>query len=110
MSIFDSIKRIFGGSLPPGGNGDSASAGGDMEVIPCEEALRRVHEYLDGELDGVPAEQVRRHFDVCGRCYPHLKLESAYREAVKRAVAGQGAPPELRAKVLSLLAEAGTEE
>ncbi|MDX1493161.1 MAG: zf-HC2 domain-containing protein [Longimicrobiales bacterium] len=111
MSIFDSIKRFFGGSAPPsGGNGASAPAGTDEEMIPCEEALRRVHEYLDGELEGVPAAQVKRHFEVCGRCYPHLKLESAYREAVRRAGAGQGAPPELRRKVLALLSEARSED
>lgn len=129
MSIFDSIRRLFGGS--PGGDGPSdgagssngsgsfgpegdevgaAGSGGDDEMIPCEEALRLVHEYLDGELDDVPRSRVKRHFDVCGRCYPHLRLESSYREAVRRAAAGERAPAELKAKVSRLLAEARSEE
>lgn len=100
MSIFDSIKGLFGGS--------SASNGDEM--IPCEDALRLVHDFLDGELGDVPAEQVRRHFEVCGRCYPHLQLENAYRDAVRRAAAGQGAPEALKARVAALLAEAGAED
>lgn len=99
MSIFDSIRRLFGGS-----------PGGDDEMIPCEEALRLVHEYLDGELEDVPRSQVKRHFEACGRCYPHLKFETSYREAVRRAAAGERAPAELRAKVSRLLAEARPED
>lgn len=111
MSIFDSIKSLFGGSPDGSSNGDGSSdgseaSGGDDEMIPCEEALRLVNEYLDGELEDVPRSQVKRHFEACGRCYPHLKFESSYREAVRRAAAGERAPAELKAKVSRLLAEA----
>lgn len=122
MSIFDSIRRLFGGS--PNGDGPfngagssrkggevgSTAPGDDDEMILCEEALRLVHEYLDGELENVPRSQVKRHFEICGHCYPHLKLESSYREAVRRAAAGQRAPAELKAKVRRLLAEARSED
>ena len=109
MSIFDRIRQIFGAGSP-NGDGDSRGESDGVEMIPCEEALRLVHEYLDGELDGVSQRKVKRHFDVCGRCYPHLKLESSYREAVRRAAAGEAAPPELRAKVTRLLAEVEAED
>jgi anti-sigma factor (TIGR02949 family) len=65
-----------------------------------------VQEFLDGELDGVPEEQVRAHFDVCERCYPHLRFENAFRDALRRASTGEVAPPELRARIVALLAEA----
>lgn len=115
MSIFDRIRRLFGASSPNGNDGpaDSTSANAAMdevEMIPCEEALRLVHEYLDGELEGVSRSEVKRHFEACGRCYPHLRFESAYREAVRRAGADQCAPPELKEKVLELLTEAGSED
>ena len=109
MSIFDKIRRFFGQSSA-NGEGDAPDDGHTVEMIPCEEALRLVHEYLDGELDGVPERQVRRHFEVCGRCYPHLRLESSYRDAVRRAVAGEAAPAELKRKVTRLLAEVDGEE
>jgi anti-sigma factor (TIGR02949 family) len=85
-----------------GGTGGCNPAG-----ISCEEALRLVHEFLDGELEGVSPAEVKAHFEVCRGCYPHLRLEQAFREAMKRACARQTAPPTLREKVERLLAEAG---
>lgn len=115
MSIFDSIRRLLGGSSSNGDGrpkdpDDGGSGMDDVEMIPCEDALRLVHDYLDGELDGVPETRVRRHFEVCGRCYPHLRLETAYREAMRRAAQGEQAPPTLKARVLDLLADAGDED
>ena len=75
-------------------------------MISCHDALTLVHEYLDGELEAVPENQVKRHFDMCERCYPHLHLETTFRDAVRRAAAGEKAPPELKTKLIKLLAEA----
>jgi anti-sigma factor (TIGR02949 family) len=88
-------------------DGEGADLGGcGARSISCEEALRLVHEFLDGELEGVSPAEVKAHFEVCQGCYPHLRLERAFREAMKRACARQTAPPELRQKVERLLAEA----
>ncbi len=78
-------------------------------MMSCEESLRLVHEYLDGELEVDSEANVKKHFEMCGRCYPHLQLETAYRGAVRRAVEGGRAPEELKAKVAALLAEARSE-
>jgi len=88
----------------------TGSGGGDdgcgSQSISCEDALRLVHEFLDGELEGVSPSEVRAHFEVCRGCYPHLRLERAFREAMRRACADECAPPALREKVERLLAEA----
>ena len=116
MSIFDSIKKLFGGAEASNGSTGEGRAAAGMaaqdggEMISCEEALRLVHDFLDGELGDVPADQVRRHFEVCGQCFPHLQLESAYREAVRRAAAGQEAPDALKDRVSQLLAEARAQD
>ncbi len=116
MSIFDSIKKLFGGASASDRSARKGRAAAGMaaddseEMISCEEALRLVHDFLDGELGDVPADQVRRHFEVCGQCYPHLQLESAYREAVRRAVVGQEAPDALKDRVSRLLAEARAQD
>jgi anti-sigma factor (TIGR02949 family) len=89
--------------------GPGGSCGAGPDETTCEEALRQVQEYLDGELETVSNEQLARHFDVCRRCYPHLNFEKAYREAMRRAAAGECAPPELRAKVSTLIAAAEPE-
>lgn len=126
MSIIGRIRSWFGGG-PPGGEaplraaGEAGGKAGDAgrvteestgpakEMIRCEDALRLVQEYLDGELDGVSQERVKAHFDVCGMCYPHLRFEASFLEAVKRAGAGESAPEELRARVAALITEAGSE-
>ena len=78
-------------------------------MISCEEALRLVHDYLDGELERSSETSVKQHFDACERCYPHLNLESLFRDAVRRASSGESAPPALKARILGLLAETEAE-
>jgi anti-sigma factor (TIGR02949 family) len=74
-------------------------------MISCQEAVRLLYEYLDGELKDLPEEEVRAHFDACQRCFPHLKLEAAFRDAVRRASCSECAPAELRDKLASLISE-----
>lgn len=90
--------------------GDAPGDGGgcDSNPISCEEALRLVHDFLDGELDGVTPAEVKAHFEVCQACYPHLRLEQAFRDAMRRACARECAPPALREKVERLLSETGS--
>lgn len=104
MSVFDKLREWFGG-----GASDSAEQEGGVAMISCEDALRLVHEFMDGELVGASAEEMQQHFDMCQRCYPHLRLEAAFRDALKRATSGQAAPPELRDKVVALLEQARSE-
>lgn len=65
-----------------------------------------VQEFLDGALEDVSAEQVRAHFEACSRCYPHLRFERSFREALARLTRGEGAPPDLRRRLVDLLASA----
>ena len=110
MSIFDRLKSFFGGAAEPAGAGtDCAEAGASSDMITCHDALKLVNEYLDGELAQVSESQVKAHFDVCQQCYPHLRLESVFRDTVRRAAGAQTAPPELRARVAQMLAEVESE-
>lgn len=76
------------------------------ETLSCREALAAVYEYLDGALDPTDRDRVQAHFDVCSRCYPHLRLEESFRAAVRRAAGGEAAPAELKDRLKALLAEA----
>jgi len=97
MGFLDTLAGLFGGS-----NGDEPD--GKPEMVSCEDALAAMQEFIDGELEGVPASQVEAHFEKCQACYPHLRFEESFREAVQKAASAQGAPPELKARVLDLLA------
>jgi anti-sigma factor (TIGR02949 family) len=103
MSLFDSLKRFFGsgddrGTTPP-----------ETRGISCQEALRLVNEFIDGELENVPSAEVERHFEMCQRCYPHLRLERCFRNAIRRACAKEKAPAELRERVLNIVSRGGTD-
>ena len=103
MSFLESLKRLFGGadasrtSVP---SGETAVA-----MIPCEEASARIFEYLDGELEGVSDEEVRRHLEVCEVCYPRVQFEKHFLEALRRSRNGGRASESLSERVLQSLGE-----
>lgn len=72
-------------------------------TVSCKEALERIYEYLDGELDGVSSEQVEEHFKLCARCYPHLRLEERFRARVREALSRPSVPGGLERRVLDVL-------
>jgi len=94
--ILDAIRRFFGGSDEP-----------REPELSCQEALARVYELMDGELDPAEAARVDRHFRICAACYPHLKLEECFRERVRSALGETPVPDEVRTRVLELLAREG---
>lgn len=101
--MLEAFKKLLGAlGVPENGN-----EAGDPEMIPCEQALERLFEYLDGELEGETLEQVKRHFEVCRRCYPRLQFEKSFMEAVRTVRGGEEAPPELRNRILQALQEEG---
>ncbi|MGH7540632.1 MAG: zf-HC2 domain-containing protein [Gemmatimonadota bacterium] len=53
------------------------------ETIHCEEALRLVYEYLDGELDPDSTEKIRSHIEVCRQCYPTFNFERIFLDHIR---------------------------
>lgn len=90
MSILDTLRGWFGGTAD--------------EPDACERSLAVIQEFLDGELPGSEREDVAEHFRVCARCYPHLRLEEAFRERVRTALSQPEVPGDLRARVLDIIA------
>jgi mycothiol system anti-sigma-R factor len=76
-------------------------------MISCDEATARLFEYLDGELDGVSEEEVRRHLDVCKACYPRAQFEKHFIEALGRSQKDGHASDELKGRILQALTEGG---
>lgn len=75
-----------------------------MTAIGCKEALERLYEYLDGELEPESADEIRRHVEVCDACYPDVKFTTEFRDALHRAARGQPpCPDSLREKIGRLL-------
>lgn len=75
-------------------------------MIRCEEALGRLWDFLDGELEGVDEARVREHLEVCARCYPQYDFRRAYFELMRRVRSRTSVPPGLRKRLFRrILAE-----
>jgi mycothiol system anti-sigma-R factor len=81
---------------------------GNPHETPCAEVLDRVYEYIDGELDDPRRGAIKQHLDECSPCLKEYGLEEAVKSIVKRCCSDP-APADLRAKVLTRIAEARNE-
>jgi putative zinc finger protein len=66
----------------------------EVRTIDCEEALRRLFDYIDTELAGEPQREMEHHLERCRSCFSRLEFEKrtqgAYRRSGTRA--GQRGP------------------
>ena len=76
-----------------------------MGMMRCEEALERLWEFLDGELAPSSEAAVRRHLEICKRCYPQYDFQRAYFEYARRVRDRDHAPPELRRRLFRRILE-----
>jgi len=69
----------------------------------CEEAFRRLDDYLDRELSEQEMILVREHLEVCAGCAREFSFESSLLRGVRDKLRQVDLPPSLEARVLSLL-------
>ena len=102
MKPFDSLRKLFGAI----GGGENRN-GADNGMISCEEAKTRLFEFLDGELAEISHAEVERHVEVCKACYPRFQFERHFLDALQAAEERGIASPELKNRILKVLAEEG---
>ena len=56
----------------------------DENPMTCDEALRLLAVFLDGELHGEPHDAVERHLDVCRSCYSRAEFERRLKAEIGR--------------------------
>jgi anti-sigma factor (TIGR02949 family) len=75
------------------------------QAVSCREAVSRLWEYLDGELEGGQEPAIREHLETCTRCYPHTDFQRAYQRFLA-STARMPVPAGLRRRVFeAILAE-----
>lgn len=75
----------------------------NSKTLNCEEALRALVAFLDGELPPDARQDVHRHLETCQSCYSRAEFER--RLAEQLASLGRHAPePEFALRIRSLLA------
>jgi anti-sigma factor (TIGR02949 family) len=75
------------------------------DMITCQEALARVYEYLDGELSPEWTEKVRRHVEVCRRCWPRFEVERAFLDRIRERGLPAARAQGLKERIVRLLDE-----
>jgi anti-sigma factor RsiW len=71
----------------------------------CEEAIKLIDGYLDGELDPITSQTIERHLRDCGNCDQAYKTHGLLIRAIGNATPYYKAPPELRERIQSSLRE-----
>lgn len=69
----------------------------------CEEAFRRLDDYLDRELSERETTLVHEHLEVCVGCAREFNFESSLLRGVREKLRQIDRPPSLQARILDVL-------
>jgi mycothiol system anti-sigma-R factor len=76
-----------------------------MGMIRCEHVLERLWDFLDGELPAEDEAAVKKHLEICNRCYPQYDFQRAYFEYTRRLREADRAPHTLRRQLFQRILE-----
>ena len=85
---------------------DVLAAAVDSPSLDCEQTVRRLWDYLDGQLGATDVALIDAHLAACDRCPPHFEFERRFLDTVRRARRTDGAATRsdaLRARVVAML-------
>lgn len=74
--------------------------------IDCEEAIRRLAEYLDGELADREEAAIERHLETCRSCWSRAEFERRIRERLAD-LRREEVDPDFEVRIRSLLRRFG---
>ena len=69
----------------------------------CEEAFRRLDDYLDRELSSEETVLVREHLEICTGCAREFNFEASVLEGVREKLRQIDVPESLQLRILSVL-------
>jgi anti-sigma factor (TIGR02949 family) len=73
----------------------------EPRAIDCQEAAKRLHELIDGELTPEVERAVRQHLKDCAPCMAVYEFEEAFCRFVKLKARGEAAPEALKQRIMS---------
>lgn len=74
----------------------------DIKEIGCEQALARLFDYLDRELDATRHAEMERHLHTCRACYSRAEFEKRLKGKLG-ALGEEQTPPEFEQRIHGLL-------
>ncbi len=76
-------------------------------MLDCATAVRKLWDYLDGNLAGVDQEALRVHVTRCAHCFSHADFGQLLLDAVAELRRAEPEPASLREGVLARLRAEG---
>jgi anti-sigma factor (TIGR02949 family) len=74
----------------------------DTRPLDCEQVLRLLFEYLDGEVSDEQQRRVSDHLALCRSCFSRAEFEKRLRSHVK-PVGNEAVPRELEERIHSII-------
>ena len=71
-------------------------------MIDCEEALRRLAEYLDAELHGNSRREMEQHLERCRSCFSRVEFEKRLK-AYTAELGHEPVPADVERRIRTLL-------
>jgi anti-sigma factor (TIGR02949 family) len=80
-----------------------------LNRFTCEEAFRRLDDYLDRELGAEAMAMVREHLEICAGCAREFAFEASVLHGIRRKLRHIDMPADLRSRIaLALENEQGS--
>lgn len=77
-----------------------------VREIDCDAVMRRLFDYLDGEVEIAAEDEIHHHIEECRSCFTRVEFEKQLKSRVRGA--GKDAAPEsLRDRIAGLMSEFG---
>jgi anti-sigma factor (TIGR02949 family) len=74
-----------------------------LDRTNCEEAFRRLDDFLDRRLTPAETRIIEEHLEVCAWCAREFNFETSVLHGVKQRLRHIEAPPDLVTRILSQL-------
>lgn len=75
----------------------------NVDFYSCEEAVKRLNEYLDHEMTAEERVVVLKHLEICRSCLARFSFEQTLVVTLRQKVSVLCLPAALREKLVSLL-------
>jgi anti-sigma factor (TIGR02949 family) len=72
-----------------------------LDRTNCEEAFRRLDDFLDRRLSPEEMRIIEEHLEICTWCAREFNFETSVLQGVKRKLRQLPAPPDLVSRILS---------
>lgn len=74
-----------------------------LEFNQCQEAVKRLNDYLSRELEPTEEALVQRHLHECRGCFEKFRFEETLLRTLRERLGQTQAPAALRLRILGLL-------